>query len=137
MIGRSVGTYIFLCFSLLDRWLHIENSWYHYHWCMFGYCIRLRHWHVDYIDWSFRLSSRIDSSWCMTNLLTLTCTFFLLLILFILTCLIILLSWTCKFSFLYISFILTWLILFVVYYLVCLDILSILLYTYLVYLIST
>ena len=61
---------------------------------MLGYCIRLRHWHVDYIDWSFWLSSHIDSPCCMITLLILACTLFLLLI----------------------SFTLTWLILLVVYY---------------------
>ena len=94
LIGRSMGTHLSLCVCLLDCWLHIESSWYYYPWFMLGYCIRLRHWHVDYIDWSFRLSSYIDSPYCMITLLTLTHTFFLLLI----------------------SFILTWLILLVVYY---------------------
>ena len=77
-----------VCVCLLDCWVHIESSWYHYPWCMLGYCICLRHWHVDYIDWSFRLSSHIDSPCCMITLLTLTCTLFLLLISFTLTWLI-------------------------------------------------
>ena len=94
LIGRSVGTHLSLCVCLLDCWLHIESSWYHYPWCMLGYYIRLRHWHVDYIDWSFWLSSHIDSPCCMITLLILACTLFLLLI----------------------SFTLTWLILLVVYY---------------------
>ena len=95
LIGRSVGTHLSLCVCLLDCWLHIESSWYHYPWCMLGYYIRLRHWHVDYIDWSFWLSSHIDSPCCMITLLILACTLFLLLI----------------------SFTLTWLFLLVVYYL--------------------
>ena len=95
LISRSVGTHLSLCVCLLDCWLHIESSWYHYPWCMLGYCICLMHWHVDYIDWPFRLSSHIDSLCCMITLLTLACTLFLLLI----------------------SFTLTWLILLVIYYL--------------------
>ena len=95
LISRSVGTHLSLCVCLLDCWLHIESSWYHYPWCMISYGTCLRHWYVDYIDWLFRLFSHIDSSGCMIILLTLTCTFLLLLI----------------------SFTLTWLILLVVYYL--------------------
>ena len=79
LISRSVGTHLSLCVCLLDCWLHIESFWYHYPWCMFSYGIRLRHWYVDYIDWSFRLSSHIYSPCFMITLLTLTCTFFLLL----------------------------------------------------------
>ena len=30
LIGGSVGTYLSLCFGLLDYLLHIESSWYHY-----------------------------------------------------------------------------------------------------------
>ena len=90
-----MGTHISLCVCLLDCWLHIEGSWYHYPWCMLGYCIRLWHGHTDYIDWSSCLSSHIDSSGCMITLLTLACTLFLLLVSFILTCLILscILSW--------------------------------------------
>ena len=72
-----------LCFCLLDCWLHIESSWYHYPLCMFGYCIRLRHGHTNYIDWSSCLSSHIDSPYCMITLFTLTCIFSMLLIFFI------------------------------------------------------
>ena len=57
--------------------------------------VYLRHWHTNYIDWFSYLSSYIDFSCHMSTLLTLTYTFFLFLI----------------------SFILTWLILLVVYYL--------------------
>ena len=39
----------------------------HYPWYMLGYCIRLRHWHVEYyIDWSFHLSSHIDYPYKLT-----------------------------------------------------------------------
>ena len=76
LIGWSVGTHLSLCFCLFDCWLSIESSWYHYPWCMLSYCIHLRHGHTNYIDWSSCLSSHIDSSCCMTTLLTLTCTFF-------------------------------------------------------------
>ena len=95
LISRLVVTHLSFCFSFLDYWLHIESSWYHCPWCMLGYCIRLRHWHVDYIDWSFRLSLHINSSGCMITLLTLTCTLFSLHISFIFTCLILscILSW--------------------------------------------
>ena len=80
LIGRSVGTHLFLCFCLLDCWLHIESSWYHYPWCMLGCCVHLRHRYVDYIDWSFQLFLTYwHSPCCMITLLTLTCTFFLLL----------------------------------------------------------
>ena len=84
LIGQSIGTHLSLCFYLLDCWLHIESLWYHYPWCMFGYCIRLRHWYVDYIDWSFCLSSHIDSHCCMITLLIPTCIFLVLFIFFIL-----------------------------------------------------
>ena len=103
------------CLCMIGCWLHVES---------FDMFIRdaclviIVHWrcsHVDYIDWFSYLLLHSGSSCCM----------------------IILLSLTCIFSFLYISFILAWLILFIVYYLVCLNILSILLYTYLVYPIST
>ena len=95
LIGRSMGTHLSFRVCLLDCWLHIKSSWYHYPWCMLGYCICLRHLDVDFIDWSFQLSSHIDSLGCLITLFTLTCTFFLFLI----------------------SFILTWLIILVVYYL--------------------
>ena len=95
LINLSVGTHLSLCVCLLDCWLYIESTWYHYPWCMLGYRICLRHWCVDYIDWPFWLSSRIDSPCCMITLLTLACTLFLVLI----------------------SFTLTWLFLLVVYYL--------------------
>ena len=84
LIGQSIGTHLSLCFYLLDCWLHIESFWYHYPWCMFGYCIHLRHWYVDYINWSFCLSSHIDSHCCMITLLIPTCIFLVLFIFFIL-----------------------------------------------------
>ena len=71
---------------------------------MFGCYVHLRCSHVDYIDWFSYLLLHSDSSYCI----------------------IILFSFICIFSFLYISFILTGLILFIVYYLVYLNILFIL-----------
>ena len=107
--------HFFMCICMIGCWLHVQS----FDMFICDAClVIIVHWrcfHVEYINWFSYLLLYSNSSCCM----------------------IIVFSLTCIFLFLYISFILASLILFVVYYFVCLNILSILLYTNLVYPIST
>ena len=54
LIGRSVGTYLSLCFGLLNYWLHIESFWYHrmHVWLLYSFCdIDMLIMLIDYVDW--------------------------------------------------------------------------------------
>ena len=54
LIGRSVGTYLSLCFGLLNYWLHIESFLYHWMhvWLLYSFCdIDMLIMLIDFLDW--------------------------------------------------------------------------------------